>query len=169
MLRLLATAAALATLALPARAAGEPPNPLIDYEDFARNVAEARGLREARRVSEADFIRMAREPGTVVLDARSERLYRLRHVNGAVNLPFPEFTAGTLARAVPSKDTRVLIYCNNNFLGAPESRPVKALASALNLSTYVSLLAYGYRNVYELGPAIDVAASKLPFAGSEVR
>jgi hypothetical protein len=114
-------------------------------------------LREGRRVSEPEFIRMAGEPGTVVLDARSERLYRLRHVKGAVNLSFPEFTSETLARAIPSKATRVLIYCNNNFVGAPESMPTKVISSALNLSTFVALYSYGYRNVYELGPAVDVA------------
>ena len=144
-------------------------NALIDYQGFARNVAEVGTLRADRRVSEAEFMRMAREPGTVVLDARTERLYRLRHLAGAVNLPFPEFTAETLARVIPAKDTRVLIYCNNNFVGAPESMPVKAIASALNVSTFVSLHAYGYRNVYELGPAIDVGRSALPFAGTETR
>ena len=144
------------------------PNPLIDYDGFARNVAEVRNLREQRRLSEEDFIRMAREPGTVVLDARSERLFRLRHIEGAVNLSFPEFTAETLARIIPTRDTRVLIYCNNNFEGAPASMPVKAIASALNVSTFVSLHAYGYRNVYELGPAIDVKRSKLAFAGVEL-
>ena len=147
----------------------EAPNPLIDYDGFARSVGEVRKLREARRVSEADFIRMAAEPGTVVLDARSERLYRLRHVKGAVNLSFQEFTQETLARAIPSQATRVLIYCNNNFMGAPESMPVKAIASALNVSTFVSLHSYGYRDVYELGPAIDVRATALRFEGDEVR
>jgi hypothetical protein len=144
-------------------------NPLIDYDGFAKSVAEVRQVREQRRISEDEFIRMAREPGTVVLDARSERLFRLRHVEGAVNLTLPEFTAETLARVIPTRDTRVLIYCNNNFEGAPESMPVKAISSALNLSTFVSLHAYGYRNVYELGPAIDVKATKLAFAGIEAR
>jgi hypothetical protein len=144
-------------------------NPLIDYEGFARNVAEVSAVRESRRVSEEDFIRMAREPGTVVLDARSERLYRLRHVEGAVNLSFPEFTAETLAAVIPTRETRVLIYCNNNFEGAPASMPVKAISSALNVSTFVSLYAYGYRNVYELAPAVDVKASRLAFAGTEIR
>jgi hypothetical protein len=144
-------------------------NDLIDYRAFAKNVGEVGALRESRRVSEAEFIRMAQEPGTVVLDARSERLFRLRHVAGAVNLSFPEFTEATLARVIPTRETRVLIYCNNNFTGAPESLPVKAIASALNLSTFVSLYAYGYRNVYELGPAIEVARSKIVFAGEEVR
>src|SRR6476620_2017319 len=107
-----------------------PANPLIDYDSFVRDVGEVRALRESRRLTEAQFIRMAREPGTVVLDARSERLYRLRHVKGAVNLSFPEFTAQTLARVIPSPGTRVLIYCNNNFLGLPGSMPTKAVGSA---------------------------------------
>jgi hypothetical protein len=146
-----------------------PSNPLIDYDAFARDVGEVRLLRESRRLDEAQFMRMAREPGTVVLDARSERLYRLRHVKGAVNLSFPEFTAETLARVVPSRDTRVLIYCNNNFRGLPISMPTKAVGSALNLSTFVSLHSYGYRNVYELGPALDAGETTLAFEGEELR
>ena len=143
-------------------------NPLIDYDGFARNVQEVRELRETRRLTEEEFMRMAREPGTVVLDARSERLFRLRHIHGAVKLSFPEFTAETLAAIIPTRDTRVLIYCNNNFEGAPESMPTKMISSALNVSTFVSLYAYGYRNIHELGPAVDVKSSRLEFAGSEV-
>jgi hypothetical protein len=157
----------LLVFSIPAIAAEPLPNPLIDYDGFEKSVSEVRVLRAARRVSEAEFIRMAREPGTVVLDARSERLYKLRHIEGAVNLSFPEFTAATLATAIPTRGTRVLIYCNNNFGGAPESFPVKAIASALNVSTFVSLHSYGYRNVYELGPVVDVADAKLAFAGTE--
>jgi len=168
-MRRFAIAALLALSATVSRAAPAPDNALIDYDAFAANVQEVRALREAHRISEAEFMRMAAEAETVVLDARSERLYRLRHVKGAVNLSFPEFTEQTLARAIPSKATRVLIYCNNNFVGAPASMPAKAISSALNLSTFVSLHAYGYRNVYELGPAIDVARSRLAFAGEEVR
>src|SRR5258708_5975392 len=112
---------------------------------------------------------MAKEPATVVLDARSERLYRLRHLQGAVNLSFPEFTAETLAKAIPTRETRILIYCNNNFEGAAESMPTKAISSALNLSTFVSLHSYGYRNVYELGPAVDAGKTTLAFEGEELR
>ena len=155
-------------LALVSRAvlAADSGNALIDYDGFARNVAEVGALREARRIPEAEFLRMAAEAGTVVLDARSERLYRLRHVKGAVNLSFPEFTEETLARAIPTKATRILIYCNNNFFGAPESMPTKVISSALNVSTFVSLHAYGYRNVYELGPAVDVRTTNLKFEGT---
>jgi len=162
---LLAAFAAASLVQVPAFAAAD--NTLIDYDGFARDVAAVRSSREGRRVSEQEFIRMASQPGTVVLDARSERLFKLRHVKGAVNLSFPEFTRETLARVIPTHATRVLIYCNNNFIGAPESMPTKALASALNLSTFVALHTYGYRNVYELGPAIEVARSELVFEGEE--
>ena len=147
----------------------EPRNPHIDYDAFVHDAAQVRELRSHRRLTEEDFVRMSADPGTVVLDARSERLYRMRHVRGAVNLSFPEFTAETLAVIIPTPETRVLIYCNNNFDGAPQSMPLKAAASALNVSTFVSLYSYGYRNVYELGPAVDVRASKLAFEGSETR
>jgi hypothetical protein len=63
----------------------------------------------------------------------------------------------------------VLIYCNNNFRDLPESMPVKAMASALNLSTFVALHSYGYRNVYELAPVVDPANTRLAFAGDEIR
>ena len=170
MIRLFSAVLFLLMTSVPqAQTARAPLNELIDYEAFAGSVDEVRALRESRRVSETDFVRMAREPGTVVFDARSERLFKLRHIAGAVNLSFPEFTEATLARIIPTRETRILIYCNNNFTGAPESLPVKAVASALNLSTFVSLRVYGYRNVYELGPVIDVARSKLAFQGEELR
>ena len=64
---------------------------------------------------------------------------------------------------IPDKNTRILIYCNNNFSGAEEAFPTKLPAASLNLSTYVALYSYGYRNVYELAPQIDLEQSKLAF------
>jgi hypothetical protein len=39
--------------------------------------------------------------------------------------------------------------------------------ASLNLSTYISLYTYGYRNVYELGPLLDVKTTKLELVKSE--
>jgi hypothetical protein len=61
-----------------------------------------------------------------------------------------------------------LIYCNNNFLGSDGAFPSTAPAASLNISTYVNLATYGYTNIYELGPLINVKTSKLPFEGDEV-
>jgi hypothetical protein len=101
-----------------------------------------------------------------VLDARSRDKYAELHVRGAVSLPFTDFTAESLAREIPSRATRVLIYCNNNFAGAQEPFPAKAAPAALNLSTYVALHTYGYSNVWELGPLVDVAATRLALEGA---
>ena len=69
-------------------------------------------------------------------------------------------------RQTASKNTRILIYCNNNFRGA--ERPYKSIdaSASLNLSTYIALCNYGYRNIYELGPLIDIDNSKLEFETS---
>jgi hypothetical protein len=142
------------------------PNPLIDYDSFADNVQLVREYRKHRRISERDFIRMARDPGTVVLDARSEAKYRLLHIKGAVNLSLPDITAAELARIIPDKNTRVLIYCNNNFENEQQAFPTKVLPASLNVYTFNVLYSYGYTNVYELGPLIDIRRARLKFEGS---
>ncbi len=142
--------------------ADEPPNPAIDMEGHIRLTAEAAKVREARRLSEDAFLRMRREPDTVVLDARSKEKFDELHVRGAVHLSFPDFTAAALASRIPSKDTRILIYCNNNFLNSGAFM-MKIAPASLNLSTYAALYMYGYKNVYELGPLVAIENSKLQF------
>jgi 3-mercaptopyruvate sulfurtransferase SseA len=65
-------------------------NPAIDMEGYLRVSREAAEHRQSRRVSEQEFIRMSREPGTVVLDARSRQKFDELHVKGAISLPFPD-------------------------------------------------------------------------------
>lgn len=148
--------------------AQEIPNRLIDYNGFASQVAQVGQMRERHRLTEEAFIRMANEPGAVVLDARSAEKYAQLHVKGASNLSLPDFTADELAKILPDKSTRVLIYCNNNFLNAPGAFPSKAVNASLNIYTYNVLHSYGYENVYELGPLLDVRQTKIVFEGSEV-
>jgi hypothetical protein len=144
------------------------PNPQIDYQQFLKISADVEPVRETRRLTEDQFAAMAAEPGTILLDARSADKYAMRHIRGAINLPFTEFTAQALAAAIPAKDTRVLIYCNNNFNGAPTSLRSKRAEASLNISTYIALATYGYTNIYELGPLLDVKTTKLPFVGTEL-
>lgn len=159
----------LATLvAAPVCAQEAIPNRLIDYDKFREIVIQSAQERESRRLTEAQFIRMMQARGVVLLDARSESRYRLRHIKGAINLPFTDFTEQSLAAVIPRKDTKILIYCNNNFEGSPTAFATKAPAASLNLSTYTSLKAYGYSNVFELGPLLNVATTKIPFEGKAV-
>src|SRR3989449_9815856 len=138
-------------------------NPAIDMRGYLRIANEAAAHRATRRVSEAEFIRLSREPGTVILDARSRQRYDELHVKGAVNLSFPDIAVETLRAAIPDVATRILIYCNNNFANAAGPFPAKLPSASLNLSTYIALYNYGYRNVYELAPLIDIGRSQLQF------
>ena len=132
-----------------------PPNPAIDMPGYLRIASEAARYRAPRRVDVADFVRMSEEPGTIVLDARSAQKYGLLHVKGAINLSFPDIDVNSLARVLPDKNARILIYCNNNFVNEQQAFPTKTARASLNLSTYIALYTYGYRNVYELAPLLD--------------
>jgi len=149
-------------------AAGAPPpvNPAIDMDAYLRISVEAARHREGRRLTEDEFIRMSREPGVVVLDARSREKYDQLHVKGAVNLSFPDIAIESLARLLPDRNARILIYCNNNFTGNESAFASKVASASLNLSTYIALYTYGYRNIWELGPRIEIEKSQLEFESS---
>ena len=141
-------------------------NPAIDMKGYLAVAAEAAQHRESRRLTEDEFIQMSREPGTIVLDARSAEKYNELHIKGAINLSFPDITVDSLNATLPDKNARILIYCNNNFVGQQKAFPTKMAVASLNLSTYIALYSYGYRNIYELGPLLDVRTSKLEFEGT---
>lgn len=148
-------------------AADQIPNRLIDYKEFQKIVAGSAQERESHRLTEAQFIQAMADNGALLLDARTASKFDLRHLRGAVSLPFTDFTAETLEKVIPTKGTKVLIYCNNNFVGSPVSFASKAPSASLNLSTYTSLRSYGYTNIFELGPLLNVKTTSIPFAGTE--
>ena len=152
-----------------------PENRAIDMNGYLKVAQEASKHRETHRVSEADFIRMAAEEGTIVLDARSKEKYDLLHIKGAINLSFPDIDVESLKKLLPDKNARILIYCNNNFTdpAAPPGKGIEARAfpskmptASLNISTYIALYNYGYKNVYELAPLVDPKTTKLTLESS---
>ena len=179
----------------PAKAAPNvpPPNPNIDMVGYLRGAQEAAKARESRRLSEDDFIKMSKEEGVIVLDARSKEMYDLLHVKGSINLSFPNIDVVSLAKVLPDKNAKILIYCNNNFTPAPgvknpprevtpnggvpvanrnaelarEAMRPKQAISSLNISTFISLHSYGYKNVYELAPTLDPAKTKLTLVSNK--
>jgi hypothetical protein len=141
-------------------------NPIIDYGGFLQNAQKIQAYREKRRVSEERFVELSKHPGTVILDTRSAAKFAQIHVRGATHLNFSDITETALAKSIPDKETPILIYCNNNFRGDPVNLESKMAPAALNIPTFITLYTYGYRNVYELEPLLDLEATVIPMERS---
>ncbi len=161
----------------------------VSFEDFKGLVAEVETHRASRLVDLETFKKMSADPGVIILDTRSTFRFERIHVKGARHLSFTDFTQDNLQKVIPSFETTILIYCNNNFEGnqtdfaskvaVPTARSGDAVATqfadqakpimmALNIPTYVNLYGYGYRNVYELHELVDVNDPRIAFEGSIV-
>ena len=154
---LCAAALCAASTSLSAQPSSSSSNPQIDFPAFVSMAAAVQEIRESHLLGLSDFQAMAARPDTLLLDARSAEAFRAGHIDGAVNLPLPDFTAQSLAEVIgPNRDRPILIYCNNNFVNdvAPVIR--KAVSLALNIQTMINLHGYGYANVYELADAVDL-------------
>jgi len=165
------------------------PKAKVSFEDFKGIVAEVEAHRASHLIELNTFLRMSKEPGVIIFDSRSDFRFDRIHVKGAKHLTFSDFTQDNLAKVIPTFDTKILIYCNNNFDGnqtdfaskvaLPRPKPVdpvaeqfaaqaKPLMMALNIPTYINLYGYGYRNVYELHELVKVTDPRIEFEGSIV-
>jgi len=165
------------------------PKAKVSFDDFKGLVAEVEAHRATRLVDLDTFLKMSKEPGVIILDTRSAFRYERVHVKGAKHLAFTDFTQDALAKVIPSFETKILIYCNNNFDGdqvdfaskvaRPRQLPggqiarqmfvqAKPIMMALNIPTYINLFGYGYQNVYELDELVNVNDPRIAFEGSIV-
>jgi len=142
-------------------AAAPPANPQIDYPGFRALTIDVEAYRRERLVDWAGFAAAAAAPRTLILDARSASAYAAGHIRGAVNLPFTDFTAASLARVIGRPNRPILIYCNNNFSNNAAPVQLKSVQLALNIQTFINLVGYGYRNVRELNEVIDFNDPKI--------
>lgn len=154
--RWLALPLALAAFAMPAAAQERAAaNPQFDYAGFARLVDELAPVREAHRLPWDTFIRRARAKRAILLDARTPDAFARGHIEGAINLPFTDFSADSLRQALgPDTNRPIFIYCNNNFRDHRPPVALKRAELALNIPTFVNLHGYGYTNVWELADLI---------------
>lgn len=158
---------ALACLAAPAMA--QESNPLIDYDGFTELALSLGDVRAAHRLPLDAFLARARQEGAILLDARSESAFAMGHLEGAVNLPLPDFTDEALLAVLgPDRDRPVYIYCNNNFSDNAAPVVTKRAPLALNIATFINLHGYGYANVWELADVIETTDPAVPWVGSEL-
>lgn len=161
---------------------------LVNYDLFKKLVQEVDTYRARRLVSLNQFNEMRKDSNTIVLDTRSAFRYKRKHIKGAIHLNFSDFTQDTLYKLIPiRRNTRILIYCNNNinddpidFVSksfVPSRMPMVDLKDlvpeqrtlALNIPTYLNLYGYGYRNIYELNELVSIHDARLKLEGTAVR
>jgi rhodanese-related sulfurtransferase len=165
------------------------PKAKVSFDDFKGLVDEVEAHRAARLIDLNTFLKMSKEEGVIILDSRSDFRFDRIHLRGAKHLAFTDFTQDNLKKLIPNPETKILIYCNNNFDGnqtdfatkafIPRPKSDKAAANqfadqakplmmALNIPTYINLYGYGYRNVYELHELVKVNDPRIAFEGTIV-
>ena len=92
----------------------------------------------------------------MILDARSRQKYDELHMKGAINLSFPDIALDSLAGTLPDNNALHPHLLQQQFPERAGAFPSKLPSASLNISTYIALYDYGYRNVYELAPLIDI-------------
>jgi len=163
------------------------PKAKVSFDDFKGLVADVEAHRASRLIDLNTFLKMSREEGVIILDSRSDFRFDRIHLKGAKHLAFTDYTQDNLKKVIPNPETKILIYCNNNFDGnqtdfatkafVPRPNADKAVATqfaaqakplmmALNIPTYINLYGYGYRNVYELHELVIVNDPRIAFEGS---
>lgn len=72
--------------------------------------------------------------GAIVIDVRNLSEYKIKHINGAINVPLDKIV--NILDIVKDKNKTLIVYCQTG------KRSYKACNSLLSL---------GYNNVYDLG------------------
>lgn len=141
-----------------APAIAQDANPQVDYDGFLALTAELGEVRAAHRLPIGEFLARARAEGAILLDTRSAAAFAAGHLEGAVNLPFSDFTDAKLAKVLgPDFNRPIYIYCNNNFSDNVAPVVSKRAPLALNIPTFINLHGYGYTNVWELADVVATA------------
>ncbi len=153
----------------------------VDYDAFLKLAQEVKPHRAERIITLAKFKEMSKKDDVIILDTRSKAMYDAKHIKGAIHLNFADFTQKRLKEVIPSVDTKILIYCNNNFEDDAKFFPTKMyippstldkedrITLALNIPTYINLYGYGYKNVYELGDLISAFGKDIELEGTSIK
>jgi hypothetical protein len=158
----------------------------VNFDTYLNLAQEVKTYREKRLIDWKTFQEYSKKEGTIILDTRSSEMFKRKHIKGAINLNFSDFTTYNLARIFIDKNVRILIYCNNN-IDKDEDFPAKIykpepivykgkskrsntilpeVTLALNVPTFINLYGYGYENVYELSELLS--PTTIEFEGTNV-
>ncbi len=103
-------------------------------------------------------LKWLKEGDVLIIDVRPKYDFDDYHISGAINLPLTDITEESLARVVPSKNLRIVIYCDNNFVF-----PTRRLA--LTTMAYPTIKQLGYSNTFILESSDSLEEFPLPLDG----
>jgi hypothetical protein len=87
----------------------------VDFDAYLNLAKEVQTYRQSHLVSLDSFLQLSKGIDVIILDTRSKAMFEAKHIKGAINLNFSDFTQANLAAIIPDFNTKILIYCNNNF------------------------------------------------------
>jgi phage shock protein E len=79
---------------------------------------------------------LASDKGIVLLDVRTEEEFLAGHIANAILLPYDEINAVSAAKAIPTKASKVIVYCRSGRRSAIAVEALKGL---------------GYEKLWDLG------------------
>ena len=153
-----------------------PVNP-ISSDEYFKKAVQINEIRKKHILDTDALLDLMKDKNTVLLDVRGDHSFRLKHIRGATHLSLADMTPQTLAKAIPSKGSRVILYCD-----AAQDLHLSRILSASS-QAYPLVYQHGYTNLYEVGelwrsdwlsvPRKDVAGMrrkltnylKIPFEG----
>jgi phage shock protein E len=157
-------------------------SPLIDFDGHRKLAAEAGAHRQKRLIGWKEFQERANRPlglyssRAIILDTRDRSVFAAGHIKGAVNLPLPDFDEGNLTDLLgrdmggaqtlmmPYYEREILLYDGDSLAGTASTEEAQI---PLPLQTFITLYGYGYKNVYELGEAVDRNLPEVEWVGDK--
>jgi|GEM_PF-1159616 len=144
----------------------------LDYASFKALAEQTAPVRSENRISVERFTELAAQPDTVILDTRSKRDYDDRHIKGAIHLNYADINEDSLRKLIPDPDTRVLIYCVNNFIPVQDELAMLAEHASAEAETAEAVRPYesveGKVLVKEAGSRIEVKPGRYDWVEEQV-
>lgn len=163
----LATAGLFITIGCYGSAQAQPAQQEHKAFAFTRDLGPALDHRLNRIVGLDSFVQMNSEANTVILDTRSREAFATGHIYGAVNIPLSEMSLLNIADAVHDRETRILIYGDENIAENSDYSDYEISNLPINLLTYISLHRYGYYELFELGEKTSYKDQRIDWADDQ--
>ena len=110
----------------------------INPQDFYRQASTS----PPKEISAKQLADWLANKSVVLIDLRAKESFDHAHIRGAINLPIEALTSERLKTLVPNSDSRIVVYCTNNFM------PTRMIA--LTTLGYPAIEQLGYSNVHRL-------------------